>query len=204
MRFRPTIDLSIYAVHIAFWGIFITTRLVLRSRECKDVEVSRNPAVSGQTRTVRFSRAMVAFHGLAFGVLFFGLGQVVIPGRVPDWFTGQRLLGLLIIASGAMLMSSALVHFRSWRVRAKLDEDHQLATTGPFRLVRHPIYLGMNLLALGTAIWVPTMIVWIAVALMAAGGDVRARAEEALLDQVFGLSYRQYRLRTWRFLPGVY
>src|SRR6476646_734312 len=105
MRFRPTIDLSIYAVHIAFWGLFITTRIVLRSRDRTDNESSESPPASGETGTARFSRAMVAFHGFAFAVLLFGLGQVVIPGRVPDWFSGQRLLGLLIIASGALLMS---------------------------------------------------------------------------------------------------
>ncbi len=48
----------------------------------------------------------------------------------------------------------ALDYFRSWRFRAKLDEGHQLATGGPFRLLRHPIYMGLNLLALGSAFWV--------------------------------------------------
>ena len=53
--------------------------------------------------------------------------------------------------------------FRSWRFRATLDKGHQLATGGPFSLLRHPIYMGLNLLALGRAIWVPTLTLWIAV-----------------------------------------
>jgi protein-S-isoprenylcysteine O-methyltransferase Ste14 len=140
----------------------------------------------------------------AFGVMYFGLGQAVIPSRVPEWFPGQRLVGASVIVSGAALMSWALVYFRSWRFRAKLDQGHQLATGGPFRLMRHPIYMGLNLLALGTAIWVPTAIVWVGFALMVLGSDLRARAEEKLLEQSFGEPYRSYLARTQRFVPGIY
>jgi len=98
----------------------------------------------------------------------------------------------------------ALLSFRSWRFRAAVDSRHQLATGGPFRLLRHPIYLGLNLLALGSAIWIPTPVMWTAFILMAIGGDLRARAEEALLMQTFGSTYRAYIARTRRFIPGVY
>jgi protein-S-isoprenylcysteine O-methyltransferase Ste14 len=205
MRFRPTIDLAIYAVHAAFWSVFIVTRFVLRRQEDpKQKEDDAGPGVSGEVKVARFSRALLAFHGLIFGVLFVGLGRAVIPGHVPHWFIGQRIVAVIIIASGAVLMSSSLVHFRSWWVRAKLEKGHRLATTGPYRFLRHPIYLGMNLLALGTAIWVPTIIEWVAFGLMAIGCDLRARAEEGLLDEAFGLPYREYRSRTWRFIPGIY
>jgi protein-S-isoprenylcysteine O-methyltransferase Ste14 len=64
--------------------------------------------------------------------------------------------------------------------------------------------MGLNLLALGTAIWIPTAIVWAAFVLMAMGSDLRARAEETLLEEAFGRSYREYCARTRRFLPGIY
>ena len=64
--------------------------------------------------------------------------------------------------------------------------------------------MGLNLLALGTAIWIPTAPVWISVILMAVGGDLRARSEESLLVDAFGSSYIDYRARTRRFVPGVY
>ena len=101
-------------------------------------------------------------------------------------------------------MTWALVYFRSWRFRATLDNGHQLATAGPFRILRHPIYMGLNLLALGTALWVPTAIVWTAFVLMAIGSDLRARAEEILLKQAFDPAYGEYCARTRRFVPGIY
>jgi protein-S-isoprenylcysteine O-methyltransferase Ste14 len=80
----------------------------------------------------------------------------------------------------------------------------ELPAPGPFRFIRHPLYADLDLLALGTAIWIPTLIVWIGFALMLLAGDLRARAEESLLDRAFGQSYRDYRLGTRRFVPGIY
>jgi protein-S-isoprenylcysteine O-methyltransferase Ste14 len=97
-----------------------------------------------------------------------------------------------------------VLHFRSWRFRAALDEGHQLTTGGSFRLIRHPIYMGLDLLALGSAIWVPTAALWAAFLLMAIGSDLRGRAEERILDDTFGDVYRTYCRQTKRFVPGLY
>jgi len=201
----PRIDFALYYVHTAFWSSFGVTRLILQGRERPTPTVASGTAPDpAREKTAPFSRAVLAFHALAFGVMYFGIGNAVVPGRVPIWFAGQRVVGTLVIAAGAALMVWALVYFQSWRFRAKLDSDHQLATGGPFRLLRHPIYMGLNLLALGSAIWVPTPIVWAAFLLMAIGSDLRGRAEEALLLQAFGSDYREYCARTRRFVPGVY
>ena len=200
----PKVDFALYAVHNAFWASFGLTRLILRSLDRKDTSTSVKAPVSRQENTAPFSRALLAFHALAFAVMYFGIGRAVIPGRVPSWFPGQRVVGSMVIAAGAALMVWALVYFRSWRFRAQLDTKHELADGGPFRLLRHPIYMGLNLLALGSAIWVPTAIMWAAFGLMAIGSDLRARAEETLLEQAFGSRYREYCARTRRFVPGIY
>ena len=80
----------------------------------------------------------------------------------------------------------------------------ELATGGPFEFVRHPIYLGLNLLALGTAVWVPTPIIWASLLLMFIGGDLRARTGQQLLARAFGANYSEYCENTSRFLPGIY
>jgi len=199
------IDYAIYGVHTVFWWAFGITRLVLRWRKRNDAPVTEAPAgADGKEQEAPHSRALLWFHSLAFAMMYFGIGQKVMTGRVPFWFPGQRIAGSVVIAIGAALASSSLVYFRSWRFRAAIDEDHELATAGPFRVIRHPIYMGLNLLALGSAIWVPTLWTWIAVALMALGSDLRARAEEKLLDVAFGRAYADYRSRTRRFVPFIY
>ena len=200
----PSPDAAVFTVHWAFWGAFGLTRIVFRIRDRKNSGARDAAPIPQREATAPFSRALLAFHALAFAVMYFGMAFAVIRGRVPFWFPGQRVAGALVIAGGAALVVSALVSFRSWRFRATVDKSHQLATSGPFRIMRHPIYMGLNLLALGSAIWVPTAIVWAAFALMAIGSDLRARAEETLLADVFGPPYREYCARTRRFVPGLY
>src|SRR5258708_16136064 len=198
------IDLGIYIVHAAFWCAFGITLIVLRSLERRAAGPSAPAPLAKEEKAAPFSRALLAFHMLAFFTMYLGIGNAVMRGRVPIWFPGQRLLGSLVIASGAALMVWTRVHFRSWRFRAKLGTGHELVTDGPFRFLRHPIYMGLNLLALGTALWIPTVLVWSALVLMVVGSDLRARAEEALLHQAFGSLYRDYCARTRRFLPRIY
>lgn len=84
-------------------------------------------------------------------------------------------------------------------------DDHELITSGPFGLVRHPI--GSSALALwlgaglGTANWL-LLVLWplfAALSLM-----LMARTEEALLNEKFGKAYRQYAQETSRFIPGIW
>lgn len=146
---------------------------------------------------------LILLHAVALGIGWFGLGLGVASGQA-DAFGFRALAGALICQGAAALASWTLRTFRSWRLRAELTADHELATDGPFRWVRHPIYAAMNLLALGTAIWVPNAGTWAGFVAMCVAGDVRARAEERLLVAAFGERYRAYRASTRRFLPGVY
>jgi protein-S-isoprenylcysteine O-methyltransferase Ste14 len=196
------LDYAIYGVHTVFFWAFVIARLIVK-RSARKVETPAVPP-SSDAHTARWSRALIAFHSVAFGVMYFGIGYAVMGRRVPFWFAGQRIVGTVVILIGAALVAAAVLHFRSWRFRAALSEGHQLATGGPFRFLRHPIYMGLNLLALGSAIWVPSITVWISVVLMAVGSDLRGRAEEKLLDETFGASYREYCGRVRRFIPGVY
>ena len=196
------IDYVIYGVHTVFWWSFVIARIIAKRSAGKTETPAASPSTAA--RTARWSRALLVFHAVAFGLMYFGIGVAVIGHRVPVWFAGQRIAGSVVILLGAWLVASAVLHFRSWRFRAALDKGHQLATGGPFRIMRHPIYMGLNLLALGSAIWVPSIILWVAAAWMAVGSDLRGRAEEKILEETFGVSYREYCRHTRRFVPGIY
>ena len=153
-----------------------------------------------------FPRAPLVLHALAMGVLYYGLDTAVLGlrGSGPWLFAPQPWAGGLVMTAAVALAVAALAVFRSWRLAARLDRGHELCTIGPFRWVRHPIYLAMDLLALGTWLWAPTALVACGVALVALGGDLRARSEEALLLNTFGDAYRRYCATARRFLPGIY
>lgn len=199
-------DYWLYALHAGFWIAFAIARLYVRARAGAPSAASATPAPPAASTEAagQFSRLILAPHIVAFGLMYWGIDAAVFHRGVPEWLAGQRVLGALVIAAGAALTVWALLYFRSWRFRAKVDAGHELATGGPFRFLRHPIYMGLNLLAIGTAVWIPTPIVLASTALMLIGSDIRARAEEGILLAAFGDSYREYSARTQRFLPGLY
>ena len=83
-------------------------------------------------------------------------------------------------------------------------DSTSLFTDRVFRVVRHPIYVRLDLLALGPAVWLQGAVPWAAFVIMCLGGDLRARAEERLLLQTFGHAYADYAARTRRFVPWLY
>jgi protein-S-isoprenylcysteine O-methyltransferase Ste14 len=196
-------DYWLYGLHILFWLAFVGARLVGNSMQ-KRVDPSAAAVTAETPVAARHARLLVVFHGIGFMLMYFSIQSSVVFGHVDEWFAMQRVVGAIVILAAAALAAWAVMSFASWRLQAKLDAGHQLATGGPFRYLRHPIYMSFDLLALGSAIWAPSPVAWVAVVLMIVGGDLRARAEEPLLLAAFGDVYESYRSRTHRFIPGLY
>lgn len=192
---RP--DAALYFFHGLFYGAFALRLL-------KAPQAAEAPA-AGADHAAGTPKLLVTLHALAFGVLYFGIGRAVFSPRPQVLlFPQQQAVGAVVIVLGALLVGRTMLVFRSWRLEARIDTGHELCTTGPFGLIRHPIYLATGLLAIGSFLWLPTTIVLAGVLVSALAADLRARAEEALLLQVFGAAYRAYAARVKRFLPGVY
>jgi len=130
--------------------------------------------------------------------------RATAEGAPPLLIVPRPLAGGVAILAAAGLAGWTLAVFRSWRLRARIESEHELCTAGPFRWVRHPIYLAMDLLAVGSWLWVPTAATAVGAALVALGGDLRGRSEERLLHSAFGERFDRYRRRVRRFLPGIY
>ena len=195
---------GIYGAHVAFWGAFVIARLIGRASPRENQDSATGTERATKEDSAPYSRVLVGVHMVGFAVLYFGLGDAVFGRRPVAFFESQMLAGSIVIACGAALSCWALLYFRSWRFRARVDVGHELATGGPFRFLRHPIYMALNLLALGTALWIPTLTVWAALVFIVVVSDLRARAEEALLHRSFGEHYGSYCSRTRRFMPLLY
>jgi len=199
-------DFRIYGAHAIFWLAFAAGHLVARYRSRRPAQMPAPVAEASGPAALRAPRAglLVGVHMAAFALMYAGIGHAVFDGHMPAVPTPMRDAGALVILAGGALLAWARLAFASWRFRAELDPGHQLATAGPFRWVRHPIYAGLDLLALGTALWIPTPLTLFGAVGMAVGGELRARAEEPLLEQAFGDAFREYRRRTRRFIPRIY
>ena len=188
----------IYAFHAVFWAAMLLRRAP-KARAAADASPAARPA------SARHARVLVALHAVAFFAMYYGIGQAVTaPARARMLFSPQPVAGGAVILAGTALMGWTMRIFRSWRFQARIDAGHRLSTDGPFAWIRHPIYAALDLLALGTWLWVPTP--WTAAGLLltAVMGDVRARGEEEVLLAAFGNAYRQYRSKVRRFVPFVY
>jgi protein-S-isoprenylcysteine O-methyltransferase Ste14 len=195
------------ALHGLFYAVFVPRAVERWWPAVAGAVDSPRPAAGGPAATPRFP---LAFHALAMALLYYGIGEHL--GRQGQahgagsafLLAPQPAAGLAVLLAAAALAAWTLVVFRSWRLAARIDSDHQLCTGGPFRWVRNPIYLAMDLLAAGTWLWLPTTTLALALALVALGGDLRGRSEERALSAAFGDPYDRYRRRVRRFLPGIY
>jgi protein-S-isoprenylcysteine O-methyltransferase Ste14 len=84
---------------------------------------------------------------------------------------------------------------RNWSGAANLGRDHELIESGPYAFVRHPIYAGLLLGLLGTAIAIGEVRGFVGVGLVLAGFWWKSSLEEKLLIQRFGSRYLAYRAR---------
>jgi protein-S-isoprenylcysteine O-methyltransferase Ste14 len=92
---------------------------------------------------------------------------------------------------------------RSWRIGIDPEEKTQLIFSGPFRIVRHPIYTLSILLALGTLATTPTLVMLVVAGVHIACLQFEARREETYLLGKHGHLYADYMTRVGRFFPGT-
>ncbi len=84
------------------------------------------------------------------------------------------------------------------------NPPERLVTTGPYRLVRNPMYLGHLIFFLGLALLLLSWPSWLVFVVHLFWFDRRARADEEHLRHLFGGAYDEYRARVKRWLPGLY
>jgi protein-S-isoprenylcysteine O-methyltransferase Ste14 len=127
-----------------------------------------------------------------------GLGRF-LPASSPI-----MTFGLIVEATGLFLAIWARRHLgRNWSGEITIKVEHQLIRSGPYRLLRHPIYTGLLTMYAGTALvtgeWLA--LVGLGVAIFAYWRKIRL--EEAILDAAFGADYDTYRKQTWVLIPGL-
>jgi protein-S-isoprenylcysteine O-methyltransferase Ste14 len=113
-------------------------------------------------------------------------------------------LGVALTAAGIAFAIWARNHIgKYWSASVSLREGHQLIRSGPYARIRHPIYSGILLAAVGTVLWAGKCgaLLVLGVALIAV--VVKARKEEALLAGEFGPAFDEHRRRTGFLLPRL-
>jgi protein-S-isoprenylcysteine O-methyltransferase Ste14 len=177
----------------AIFGLFFVLEARLRQgEEAKSLQAGRSDA--GTTRLL----------GLCYGISLAGAPMVarLDPGRIAL----PGIVGPAIMIAGlALRIWAASVLGRFYSRTLRVADNHTLVQRGPYRIIRHPGYLGAVLMWAGFGLTTASRLASVTVAaLMCWVYHRRIQAEEALLVESLGKPYRDYLRTTWRWIPGLY
>jgi|SRR5580658_5009609 protein-S-isoprenylcysteine O-methyltransferase Ste14 len=130
--------------------------------------------------------------------LNFGYLRLRFAPKRPD----VECAGLFLTALGVAFAIWARAHLgANWSAAVSIRANHELIRTGPYRRIRHPIYTGLILAAIGTALVLGQVRGLLAVAIFVAAFYTKASKEERWLTQEFGDQFEAHTRQTGMFLP---
>ncbi|MDA8192899.1 MAG: isoprenylcysteine carboxylmethyltransferase family protein [Thermaerobacter sp.] len=124
-------------------------------------------------------------------------------GTMPGWVS---YLGNLVMAMGIVVRYGAIMQLgRYFSPTVKTASDQVVIQSGWYRVIRHPAYAGIWLIAVGLGLGLDSWVgaVMLAIGLLGMLG-YRIRVEEAALLDHLGADYAEYCRRTWRMFPWVW
>jgi protein-S-isoprenylcysteine O-methyltransferase Ste14 len=155
-------------------------------------------------------RASITVSGPTFAGLFFELAGIGLafalrlpadsPSSLPR-IAASCLFALLACVIGW----TSVTHLgKQFRLRAGLYTDHELVRTGPYGIVRHPIYASLLTMLISTMLaltpwqWMP-----LPLAVFVIGTEIRVRTEDGLLASRFGDQFLEYRRSVPAYVPLI-
>jgi protein-S-isoprenylcysteine O-methyltransferase Ste14 len=180
-----------------------TANHVLMPRE-SDLTASRaEGTASGESWDKRLLLVYFLLSIVTFAVAGLDAGRLHWTGALPLYVPA---VGAIILIVGQILfaLSKRENAFFSATVRIQRERGHSVCTTGPYRLVRHPGYLGMLITALAVPLVLESLWAFVPTLLGVGVLAVRTLREDALLTRELP-GYAEYATTTrWRVVPGIF
>lgn len=177
-----TLRIALVAAWILFWIYWLASAYGVKHgrRSMRRIPLNSVTALSVILLFRVFGRDSLAVHDAVLGVL-----------------------GAVVFTAGIALAVWARLHLgRNWGMPMTRKDEPELITSGPYRLIRHPIYSGLLLAVLGTAL-VTSLIGLVLVAILSGYFWYCASVEERNLATAFPEGYPAYRARTKMLIPFV-
>lgn len=125
-----------------------------------------------------------------------------------QWLPATPLVefaGIATVAVGLGFAVWARLHLgQNWSATVTVKERHQLIRTGPYKLVRHPIYSGMIAAMAGAAVVNRELRGVVSVVLLFLGFFIKSRIEDRFMEDTFGAEYEAYRKITGALVPRLH
>ena len=164
--------------------------------------------VKASVRTESLGSRLAHIAPLAVAVLLLCLPSVALQPlmlRFVPWAPWTFWVGAALTFAGLAFTVWARVHlWRNWSGIVTLKQDHELVTGGPYAIVRHPIYTGLLLAFVGSALARGEWRGILAVALVFVAFERKRRHEERWMREQFGAAYDAYAGRVAALIPYLY
>lgn len=183
--------LAVMFCWFGFLGVF-----VFRKREPKSTEGARD----------RMSWFGLILQGAGIGASSWLTRPLQVPliAGAPAWVESAILISGVALMFWSVWLAMVAVRAlgKNWSLAARVIIDHELIATGPYALVRHPIYTAMLGMLIADGLVIGTWQGLLAgVAIYWIGTAMRTRREESLLRGVFGATYDDYARRVPALVP---
>ena len=109
----------------------------------------------------------------------------------------------IVLAGAAFTVWARITLGRNWSAEVTFRQDHELIESGPYALARHPIYTGLIVMALGTAINFGRVLGFGLLVTLCGGLWWKARQEERVMSRHFPSAYAKYKTRVHAIIPFV-
>ncbi len=148
---------------------------------------------------------------LAVIMVVVGIPAIILYLLAPPWWTWTHLpLGEWVQWIGAILAILPIFYLiwvhrhldTQWSIALEIQEDHKLITTGPYKRVRHPMYLGIFIYTIGLCLISLDILVILFFVYSIWVNYRRIPSEEQMMIDQFGDEYLEYMKRTGRLIPS--
>jgi protein-S-isoprenylcysteine O-methyltransferase Ste14 len=147
-----------------------------------------------------------------FHLVLVSVAQILVLLPVPGLRTrflpqsNALVIGALVLEAAFFLLAVWARQFlgRNWSGAVTTKIDHELIRSGPYSVVRHPIYSGLLGVYLSVALVSGEVHGLIGVAIAFIAYWRKSRMEEAYLRGQFGTAYDVYQSETWAVIPGLW
>lgn len=166
--------------------------------------VFAKPAVRVQSPGSRLFHVVMTVAGylLIFnGSWYWGpLDQIMLP-RSPGIVYG----GVALTIAGVLFAIWARFYLGgNWSGSVTVKQDHQLVRSGPYSVVRHPIYTGIVFAGLGTSIAFGRIRCFVGVLVLTIGFKLKSLLEERFMQEQFGAQYLSYKQNVKALVPFIW
>jgi protein-S-isoprenylcysteine O-methyltransferase Ste14 len=192
---------NVFWVFLLFIMVFNRIIPVLRAKKFEEKIWPDKKAIKNEGKTTFFLRIILGVLFLAFLILYFIYPPFMnlIHFDFPIWL---RWLGTLFAFIGVVfwIYSQARLD-KYWSPQLQIQKEHKIITSGPYRVIRHPIYTAMFIWVIGLALFTANLVFALLALLTIMVLILRVPKEEKMMIGQFGDEYKKYMQITGRFFP---